>query len=79
MRPRWAIFVRDRDTAPWRYAMMTEQWRIVDQFRRGITSGPDNLEVLTLPDRVPEDPATGARGELGPPAHMSAAGTSCDR
>jgi len=53
MRPRWAIFVRDRDSAPWRYALMTEQSQLVDQFRRGITSGPGNLAVLTLPERAP--------------------------
>jgi len=53
MRPRRAIFVRDHATAPWRYALMTEQWRIVDQFQLGITSGPGNLEVLTLPERAP--------------------------
>ena len=65
MRPYWAIFVRDRDTAPWRYAMMTEQWRIVDQFQRGITSGPDNLEVVTLPAPAPEGPTTSRHTRRG--------------
>ena len=56
MRPRWAICVRDhgpmpdREAAPWRWVLMTEQPELVDQFRRGITSGPGHLAVLTLPE-----------------------------
>ena len=53
MRPRWAIFVRDRDTDSWCYVLTAVQPELVDQFRRGITSGPDNLAVLTLPKRAP--------------------------
>jgi len=51
--PRWEISVWDRDTDSWRYVLTAVQRELVCQFRRGITSGPDTLKVVTLPDRAP--------------------------
>jgi len=49
--PRWEISVRDRDTDSWCYVLTAVQPELVDQFRRGITSGPDTLKVVALPER----------------------------
>lgn len=50
--PRWEISVWDRDADSWRYVLTAVQRELVCQFRRGITSGPGHLKVVTLPDRV---------------------------
>jgi len=50
MSPRWEISVRDRGTDSWCYVLTAVQRELVGQFRRGITSGPDTLKVVTLPD-----------------------------
>ena len=38
----------EHETALWRFAMYTGEWRIVDQFIRGVTVGKKNLWIIPL-------------------------------
>jgi len=39
---------KEHETALWRLAMHTSEWRIVDQFVRGVTVGRNNLRITPL-------------------------------